>query len=239
MAEKAKLIPFYILVDVSYSMTERGKITAANNILGELVQAFSIHPILSDKVRIGVIDFSDDARVVIPLDDPLDLESLPTLEARGGTAYGAAFIKLRTEIQRNVDELKASGFAVHRPAVYFVTDGAPTDVGWEREFAELTTYDKATKSGFPYYPNFIPCGVGDADPHVLAQLIHPRTKMKMFLQKEGGDPAKALASMIEIIIGSTLSSAQSVDHTDGDALQLPHEDDLPEDIEMVDGDAYL
>jgi uncharacterized protein YegL len=170
----------------------------------------------------------------------LDLKSIPKLEVRGGTSYSAAFTKLRSEIERNVAELKASDFEVHRPAVYFITDGEPTDGGaWEQAFAALTHYDKTTKQGFAYYPNVIPCGVGDADPATLAKLIHPQGRMKMFLQKEGGDPAKALSAMIEIIVSSTLSSANSIAKGQVDVIQLPDPDDLPADIEMSDGGDYL
>lgn len=236
---KGKLIPFYLVVDVSWSMNQQGRIDAANRIVGELVQAFEANPIISDKVRVGMIDFSDDAQVVIPLDDLLDLESIPHLRTRGGTSYGAAFTKLRSEIQRNIDELKASDYEVHRPAVYFITDGEPTDDEWPQAFETLTSYDKSTKVGFPYYPNVIPCGVGDADPAILARLIHPAGRMKMFLQKQGGDPAKALPAMIEIIVSSTLQSGSNVAVGKGDAVQLPDPDDLPDDIEMSDGYDYL
>lgn len=236
---KGKLIPFYLVVDVSYSMTEQGRLDSANKIIIELVQAFEANPIISDKVRVGLIDFSDDARVVIPLDDLLDLQSIPSLSVRGGTSYGAAFTKLRSEIERNVNELRASNYEVHRPAAYFITDGEPTDTGWEHAFSALTEFDKATQTGFRYYPNVIPCGVGDANPAILATLIHPKGKMKMFLQKEGGDPAKALSAMIEIIVSSTLSSGTNVAQGKGDALQLPLPEDLPADIEMSDGDDYL
>lgn len=237
---KGKLIPFYLVVDVSYSMSNHDRLKSANGIVGELVQAFELNPILSDKVRVGLIDFSDDARVVIPLDDILDLDSIPELHARGGTSYGAAFDVLRVEIERNVNELKSSGYEVHRPAVYFITDGEPTDSGWEQAFARLTTYDKATKTGFAYYPNVIPCGVGDATAAVLFKLIYPPGKMKMFLPREGGDPAKALPAMIEVIISSVLASGMSVAQgVSGNALQLPDADDLPDDIYMASGDDYL
>ena len=236
---KGKLIPFYLVVDVSYSMTEQGRIESANRIIGELVQAFEANPIISDKVRVGMIDFSDDAQVVIPLDDLLDLQSIPQLTVRGGTSYGAAFTKLRSEIERNVNELRASGYEVHRPAVYFITDGVPTDDGWEHAFQALTQYDKVTRQGFSFYPNLIPCGVGDANPAILASLIHPQGRMKMFLQKEGGDPAKALSAMVEIIISSTINSGNNVAQGKGSAIELPMPEDLPEGIEMSDGDDYL
>jgi uncharacterized protein YegL len=58
----AKLLPFYVVTDVSYSMSGR-KLDAANQILPRVVDALAQNPILSDKVRIGLVDFSDDAKV--------------------------------------------------------------------------------------------------------------------------------------------------------------------------------
>lgn len=238
---KGKLIPFYLVVDVSASMTTAGRIDAANDIVGELMIAFEKNPILTDIVRVALIDFSDDARVVIPLDDILELESIPRLGVRGGTSYRAAFDVLRSEIQRNVDELKASGFEVHRPAVYFITDGEPNEGDdWETAFARLTTYDRSTKTGFAYFPNVIPCGVGDATGAVLAPMIHPRDRMKMFLARDGADPAAALPKMIEVIISSLMASAQSVSSSQsGGGIQMPNPDDLPDDIMMNGADDFL
>lgn len=62
------------------SRVESGALEEANKILPSLVQALEKDPIICDKVRFGVIDFSDDARVALPLCDLLEQTSLP---ARG------------------------------------------------------------------------------------------------------------------------------------------------------------
>ena len=53
--------------------------------------------------------------------------AVPTLKVRGGTSYAAAFRLLRTEIAANIKQLKGDGYLVHRPAVFFLSDGEPTD----------------------------------------------------------------------------------------------------------------
>ena len=171
----AKLLPFYLVVDVSYSMVG-DKLEQANKIVPSVVDALAQNPILSDKVRFSVIDFADDAQVRLPLCDLLDENLvLPAMEVRGRTSYAAAFRVLRTEIETGVKQLKADGFSVHRPAVFFLSDGLPTDGGavWRAAFEELTSWDGATGQGFREYPNVIPCGVDGAEAPIMQELIHP------------------------------------------------------------------
>src|SRR5262245_66224432 len=66
MSEQGILLPFYLVVDVSYSMLGP-KLDAANRVVPEVADALAKNPILEDKIRFGLIDFSDDARVVLPL----------------------------------------------------------------------------------------------------------------------------------------------------------------------------
>jgi uncharacterized protein YegL len=238
--DKGKLLPFYLVVDVSYSM-QGGKLASANKIMPSVLDALASAPILSDKVRFAVIDFSDDARVRLPLCDLLDEKvTLPELALRGSTSYAAAFRLLRTELEANVKQLKADGFAVHRPVVFFLSDGIPTDTDeeWQSAFAELTVYNKETGQGFPMFPNFVPCGVQDADPKMLQALIHPATggkQMKMYLMDEGQDPAKAINLIAEILISSMLASGTSM-AAGGSGIILPDKRDTPAGITGYDAD---
>src|SRR5690348_5929599 len=121
-------------------MATDGKLDSANAIMPAIVDALAQNPILSDKVRFGLIDFSDDAQVRLPLCDLLDPNlTLPALAVRGGTSFSAAFTTLRHEIEANIAQLKADGYVVHRPAVWFISDGEPTDDErtWRQAFSEL------------------------------------------------------------------------------------------------------
>jgi uncharacterized protein YegL len=83
---KGKLLPFYLVVDVSYSM-QGAKLASASRILPSVLDALASTPILADKVRFAMIDFSDDAQVRLPLCDLLDDNvTLPELSLRGSTS---------------------------------------------------------------------------------------------------------------------------------------------------------
>ena len=231
----AKLLPFYLVVDVSYSM-DGPKLDAANRIMPQIVDALAQNPILSDKVRFGLIDFSDDAQVRLPLCDLLEPNlTLPGLTVRGATSYSAAFSLLRSEIESNVAQLKADQYVVHRPTVWFISDGAPTDDEsyWRQAFADLTTSRM--------YPNFIPCGVDQADVQVMGSLIHPSTgskPMALYMMDAGFDPAKAITAMAEILISSMLASGYSLASGQSGTV-LPNKSNLPAGITQYDPDDFV
>ena len=92
---------------------------------------------------------------------------LPTLAPRGrGTSYASALEALRQTIPADVALLKASGYQVHRPSVFFLSDGLPTEKAdkWQERLEELKD------PGFRERPNILAFGVGDADPKVIQQL---------------------------------------------------------------------
>jgi len=202
----------------------------------QIVDALAQNPILSDKVRFGLIDFSDDAQVRVPLCDLLEPNLvLPALTVRGSTSYGAAFSLLRSEIESNVAQLKADQYVVHRPTVWFVSDGSPTDADsyWRQAFADLTSSRM--------YPNFIPCGVDDADVNVMGSLIHPSTgpkPMALYMMDAGFDPAKAITAMAEILISSMLASGYSLASGQSGTI-LPDKSNLPAGITQYDPDDFV
>lgn len=222
-------LAFYIVVDVSYSMRQSGAIDAANQILPEVIEAISGAPMIADVVRLGMIDFSDDARVLLGLGDLRDVKHLPQLAERGGTSFAAAFRLLRQEIDRDIKQLKADGMKVYRPAVFFITDGMPTDdaATSQATFAELTG------QSFRYRPNIIPFGVGDATKDAVDPWVFPATgnkPMRSYVSKDGTDPAKAINQIAEILISSILASADSVTTAGSRGGFVPPDDeDLDDD----------
>lgn len=228
------VLPFYVVADVSYSMTMKPPavdgvaalrpIDAANEIVKKVKIALENSPLLGDKVRFAMLDFSDDAQVVIPMCDltKVDPSQIPQLQARGGTSYVAALQLLKRQIPIDVGQLKADGHKVHRPAVFFLTDGEPTDPDheWKASFADLTD------PSFKERPNFIPFGVAEAKKELLDQLVYPQQRMRSFVQRTGEDPSAAITSMAEKLVGSIIASANSIQSDGmGGTFILPDDDD--------------
>jgi len=232
------VLPFYAIVDVSYSMTMVPKavdgvggeppIVAGNRIVRVVKEALDEAPILADKVRFSLLDFSDDAQVLIPMCDLMQVRptDIPDLQARGGTSFVAAFELLKRQIGIDVAQLKADGHKVHRPAVFFLTDGEPTDEesAWRASFAALTD------SGFKERPNFIPFGVSEAKKNILDQLVYPQGKMRSFVAKQGEDPAAAITTMAEKLVGSVLASANSIQSGGETGTFILPEDEEDDDV---------
>ena len=232
----AKLLPFYLVIDVSWSMSLDGKLDSANRMLPAIVDALAENPILSDKVRFGLVDFSDDAQVRLPLCDLLGPNlTLPALAVRGGTSYAAAFRTLKQEIEANVAQLKADQYVVHRPTVWFISDGEPTDEEhvWRSAFADLTTSK--------LYPNLIPCGVDKAELNVMGSLIHPASgpkKMALYMMDPTFEAAKAITAMAEILISSMIQSGYSLASGNTGTI-LPAKSSLPSGITQYDPDDFV
>jgi uncharacterized protein YegL len=221
-------LAFYVVVDVSFSMQVSGALAGANDIIPKVVDAIDKSPTLADVVRFGAIDFSDDARVVLRLDDLRNVNAIPQFAARGGTSYVAAFRLLRQQIDKDYAQLKDDGYKVYRPAVFFITDGAPTDdrASLDAAFAELTD------SSFKARPNIIPFGLGEATKELLDPWVYPKTgsgtkAMRSYMAKDGIEPAAALSQIAEVLVSSVIASAQSVTTVgDSGGFVPPDDEDL-------------
>ncbi|GAA4593165.1 uncharacterized protein YegL [Actinoplanes octamycinicus] len=224
--DRTLALAFYLLVDVSYSM-DGAPLDAVNRILPEVVDTIEESPTLGDVVRFGALDFSDDARTVVPLGDLRDVRAIPQFTARGGTSYAAAFRQLRLDIERDLAKLRADGFQVYRPAVFFVTDGAPTDDVPELRaaFAELTD------PSFRGRPNIIPFGVTPELPKaVLDPWVYPKPgdrgkPMRSYVYSGSGDAATAIRQIAEVLISSIVASANSVNEVGTAGGFVPPDDD--------------
>lgn len=243
---QAVLLPFYVLVDVSWSMTaplsesatgasngdDRSTgIDAVNAIAPETADLFDRSPVLRDKVRFGLVDFAGSAEVRIPLCDVATLGTIPQLTARqDGTAYASAFSTMRSQIESDVVQLKVDRYKVHRPAVFFLTDGEPTDSAneWQATFKELID------PGFRARPNFVPYGIGDANKAVLDQLAYYKTTgkapAKSFMAAPGVSAADAISSMIEMLLASILQSGEDLAEKGSDGGWVPPSTDDDDDI---------
>lgn len=193
------VLPFYILCDESGSMDANGGINAVNNGLPELHAAIAGDPLVSDKCRIGLITFSDIAEELLPLSNLSDVQAMPGCTAKGLTNYGEAFNLLRVVISRDIANMKSQGIQVYRPAVFFITDGEPTD-DWEANHRALTD-----KNVNPQAPHIIAFGVAGANPAVIGKI---GTKAA-FIANQGVDPGNALKEILKSLTNTIVNSSSS------------------------------
>jgi uncharacterized protein YegL len=160
------ILPIYIVCDESESMGPSGGINLVNAALPELHMRIASDPLVSDKCPIGLITFSDSAEELMSLTNLADVVALPGVQPRGLANYGSVFDLLKSVISRDIENLRERGCRVYRPAVFFITDGKPTDVAtWESSYRSLV--DKNTNR---HAPNIFAFGMDGADVSVIGSI---------------------------------------------------------------------
>ena len=203
-----QVLPIYFVGDESHSMSG-DPIVAVNQGLVDLRDEVAKHPLIGKKVRFGIITFADTAQTRLELSELSEDLILPTLSTRGrGTSYASAFEALRQTIPADVALLKVSGFQVHRPTVFFLSDGLPTEreSKWQKRLTALKD------PVFRERPNILAFGVGDADPKVIQELA--TSPSHAFMMREGVSTAGAIAEFAASMLNSMVSSAERLDRGD-------------------------
>lgn len=202
------IMPFYLLCDVSSSMTA-ADMRDLNSGLETLHQLLLGEPIINDLVMMSVITFNHDARTVVPLAAP-DKITLPQLSSGGGTDYSPALREFHRAFQADRDRLRSEGKQVYRPCMYFLTDGEPNNTSYLQTFSSLLAMEN--NKAYPYVCAF---GFRDAKADTLKTLAYPNfgeqsKHGRYFVAKQGAAIAELVTSMIGVIAQSILQSASSV-----------------------------
>jgi uncharacterized protein YegL len=210
MAEvRGHLLPVYVLVDESGSMAQC--VNDLNAGLASLHESLLREPMAAAKVRFSVLGFSDTVVTRVHLADLRRIERLPKVECRTATYYGVAFSDLLQRIPVDVTTLKQEGYAVHRPAVFFLSDGQPSDGNlWHDVHRRLT--DRTTNSTAP---NIIACGIGEALPGTILEVA--TQPEYAFVSIAGADVGQAIAKFCVALTHSLVVSGRSLG---GDAPEL-------------------
>ena len=200
-----QVLPFYIVCDESSSMAG-ASIDAVNDGIVELFDEISADPIIDAKVRVGIVAFNDSARVLFPLTQLSDVTQIPVCVASGSTSYANVFRLLKTQLESDVASLQQQ-FNVHRPCVFFMSDGAPNSNDNWRD-----ALNKLVDPSFKFSPNIVSFGVEGADKSVIADVAHwgSKTGTKFFfLQQDAGSPGAAIKEIVNFIIQTIVASAKS------------------------------
>ncbi|WP_327098932.1 hypothetical protein OIE68_09155 [Nocardia vinacea] len=203
MAEtRGLLLPAYVLADESGSMGPYKDELYAG--LVSLCEGLRAEPMVAAKLRLAVLGFSDDVQVRLAITDMRTETSLPGVVIRGVTNYKAVFDDLLARIPTDVQFLREEGYKVHRPVVFFLSDGQPTDSGSWRAPRSLLI-DKART---PTAPNIIACGIGDAR---AATMLEVATRQEFaFVAKSGADVGTAISEFFHSLTASLVASGQAL-----------------------------
>ncbi|BCJ62791.1 hypothetical protein Jiend_62130 [Micromonospora endophytica] len=190
----------YVLADESGSMSRH--IRELNRGLASLHEALLGEPMAAAKVRFSILGFADNVQERLSLADLRQANELPALTARGSTSYRSAFSALQQRIPQDVKALKAEGWSVHRPAVFFLSDGQPTDE-WRDVYGQLIDRNVTLGS-----PNIIACGIGDVRPETIVEVA---TRPEYgFVAKAGVDLGAAIAQFCTALTKSIVESGRSL-----------------------------
>jgi uncharacterized protein YegL len=213
--------PAYFVADESASMSPVvGELNAG---LTSVHSALLVSPMTAAKVRFSVIGFSDTAVNRLALQDLRELAAMPQLSTRSTTNYGAAFQYLYEQLPADVEKLKADGYQVHRPAVFFLTDGQPTDIdgnltddsSWSDIHRRLTD-----KLSFRYAPNVMAFGIGGARAQTILKVA--TSASFAFITIAGTDVGQAIVEFVKALTNSMVKSAQSLATGQGDlVIEVP------------------
>jgi len=206
-----QILPFYVVCDQSYSMADH--LDGLNDGLRELHRAVGTDPVVADRTRFCLIGFSGLAEVLQPLCSLSDVVELVDLAVSPATSFTAVFTVLRDTIEADVTRLKAAGHRVYRPAVFFLSDGQPTDPGtWP------AAYERLVDPAWPPRPNIISFGIGDADESTIRRV----GTVQAFMSQGGLSPGVALHEFARALTKSVVSSGG--DTGDGDlVLRIPRQ----------------
>jgi len=200
MAEnRGHLLPLYLVVDESASMEPY--IEDVNRALVSLNDALLADPMVASKVRLSALGFSDDVIRYLRLVDMRAELVFPLFTARATTNYGKLFAYLEAILSEDIGLLRSEGYMIHRPAVFFLTDGLPSDgEAWREPYAHLMSQK--------FHPNIVAFGIGNALSDTIRAIASP-LEFGFVSGDVLGVPA-AIASFFTSFTASVVASGRSI-----------------------------
>lgn len=172
-----KHIACVLLVDTSGSM-QGSSIAELNEGLVEFGKALREDAKAYGCADVCVISFDSQVRTVFPFSSATEYTA-PVLSADGMTAMNEAIITALDAIDQRKQEYRTIGVDYWRPWIFLMTDGYPTDTGYEGD-AKRRLQDALTRKKV----NFFPMGIGGAN----------TAKLKEYTLNGNGIVLKASAS---------------------------------------------
>ena len=127
IAENRQILNILFLIDVSGSMRGQ-RIAQVNYALENIFKELRRRDDVNSQIKVGIMEFSDQARWVTP--QPMPLEDYVFTQIKADpyiTCYAKAFDALNAKLRREAFLNPALG-EYFAPLILFVTDGEPVDV---------------------------------------------------------------------------------------------------------------
>ncbi len=159
---KEQRSPCLLLLDTSASM--RGApIQELNEGLKLFEEEIKKDPLAAVRCEIAIVTFGGIAKMA---QDFITVDEFvaPELEAMGDTPMGAAINLALDRLRRRKDSYRENGVNYTRPWMFVISDGAPTDFGWETAAERLRQEER--NKGIVVFP----IGVRGADVKILREL---------------------------------------------------------------------
>jgi uncharacterized protein YegL len=230
---KGKVLPVYFVADESWSMSDHvDKLTKG---LVSLLDALNLQTMAAAKIRLSVIGFSAEPQCYLPMSDLRDVSQMPQLSAKTVTSYSHVFRFLRQSIPADVAALKSQGYLVYRPAVFFLTDGQPTDTDgnftddseWEQSLADL----QGLQGGFREHPNIVAFGIGTSKEATISRVAtNPKFAFKAAAETDTG---LAVAKFMDAFTNSIVNSGQVMADGGSELVVEPPEGFIKIDMGLV------
>jgi uncharacterized protein YegL len=124
--------PCLLLIDVSGSMNQQGKIDQINAGLKDFEAAMKASPETAHRVVVSVVIFGTRQDNVQIVQNWIDAEyfEAPKLTAWGKSPMGKAVDFALERIEAIKDHLDEQELTYKRPWIFLLSDGGPTDEGW-------------------------------------------------------------------------------------------------------------
>jgi uncharacterized protein YegL len=207
---RLKCLPTYLVLDTSSSMEEHTELL--NECLRSVHRAAYQDPDVSAFAHMSIIVFNSDPFLVLEMTDIRKVKKLPRLACSGLTEYAKAFNLVRERIDVDVPALVAANRHVLRPAVFFMTDGLPTD-GMDPDAKEpnadhriwKASLNRLVDENWERHPHVVTFGFGQANESVLGMIA----TLRAFLAENpaGEDESESLKKVFTTLIKTLTASA--------------------------------
>jgi uncharacterized protein YegL len=217
------VIPIYVAIDESPD--DEGYFDALNAALQDLPSQLSMHQDVITAIRLSVIGYADEVRLRLPLNVIAQDSFVPKLQHRSGSHLAPVFEYLQKRVPEDVQRLKSQISRVGRPTLHILSASVPEDSdAWQAPYQQLMN-----RGAFPYSPNVIVCGIGNAS-HDVVRLLAPPPEFG-WLASPDMPLGKAAARYISYVQSSTIAVSSAHISGSQELLVTP-----PADFEPI-GDA--